>query len=261
MTTYTKHQHGTFSWMELATTNADAAKKFYGGLFGWAFDDMPAGPGMIYSMAKLGDKFVGALYKMGTEMAGTPPHWAAYVSVDNVDDTAKKVVANGGSLVKEPFDVMDVGRMAVIKDPTGAHLCLWTAKKHIGADVKQEDGALCWNELYTSNPDAAGKFYMSTFGWKAEGVDMGPMGTYTLFKLPGETNSVGGMMATPSSMKGAPSHWVTYIQAADVDASAKKVNDLGGKIMVPPTDIPNIGRFSIVQDPAGATFALYKNAH
>src|SRR5262245_52692684 len=110
MPTFTNHKHGTFSWIELATTDADAAKRFYGGLFGWTFEDMPAGPDMIYTMVKLGGQHVGALYKKGGEMANVPTHWASYVTVDNVDETAAKAKQNGGTLMKEPFDVMDVGR-------------------------------------------------------------------------------------------------------------------------------------------------------
>jgi uncharacterized protein len=263
MPTTTEHKHGTFSWADLGTTDADAAKRFYGGLFGWTFEDMPAGPGMTYAMCKLNGKDVGALYKMGPEMKGMPPHWAAYVTVDNVDERTKKVTANGGKVMKEPFDVMDVGRMSVVQDPSGGTICLWQGKKHHGASVMREPGALCWAELFTTNVDAAGKFYVNTIGWKTETMDMGPMGTYTLFSRPneGKEGGVGGMMAMPPNMKGVPSHWLNYFQVTDVDASAKKVNELGGKTIMPPTDIPNIGRFSICQDPQGAHFALYKNAH
>lgn len=262
MTTFTEHKHGTFSWIELATTDAAAAKKFYGELFGWKFDDMPMGPDAVYTMANLGEgKIVGALYKMGAEMAGAPPHWSSYVTVDNVDERTKKVTASGGKVVKEPFDVMDVGRMSVVQDPTGATLCLWQAKKHIGATIKDVPGSLCWNEVYSSNVDASGKFYRDVLGWKLEPHDMGPMGVYTLFKQDMDKGGVGGMMSITPDMKGMPSHWCAYLASDDVDASTKKVTDLGGKVMVPPTDIPNIGRFSIVADPQGAAFALYKNMH
>lgn len=264
MTTYSEHKHGTFSWIELATTDAAAAKTFYGELFGWKFDDLPMGPepDAVYTMANLGEgKVVGALYKMGAEMAGAPPHWSSYVSVTNVDETTKKVTGAGGKVVKEPFDVMDVGRMSVVQDPSGATFCLWQAKKHIGATVKDVPGALCWNEVYTSNVDRAGAFYRDVLGWKLEPHDMGPMGVYTLFKADGVANSVGGMMGITPDMKGMPPHWCAYLATNDVDASTKKATELGGKVMVPPMDIPNIGRFSIVSDPQGASFALYKNMH
>lgn len=261
MTTYTKHEHGTFSWVDLATTDAASAKKFYGGLFGWTFDDMPAGPGSTYSMCKLGGKRVCALYTMGREMQGVPPNWTSYVTVDDVDATTKKAAANGGTIIKDAFDVMDVGRMSLVQDPSGAVLALWQAKKHHGADVKNEPGALTWNEVFTTNVDAAGKFYAQTLGWKTEAVDMGKMGTYTLFQNAGEKNNAGGMMAMPPNMKGVPSHWLAYFQVTDCDASTKKVGELGGKVMMPPMDIPNIGRFSIVQDREGATFGLFKMGH
>lgn len=266
MPTRTSYEHGTFSWLELGTTDSESAKKFYGGLFGWTFDDMPAGPGMTaastYSMCKMGTETVAALYKMGAEMKSVPSHWASYITVTDVDATAKKAATNGGKVVKEPFDVMDVGRMAVIEDPTGATFCLWQAKKHIGATLTGEPGSMAWNELFTRNVDRAGKFYIDTIGWTTESVNMGKMGTYTLFNLANDKkNNKGGMMPIAPDMKSVPPHWLAYIAVADCDASAKKVTSLGGKVMMDPMDIPNIGRFAIVQDPQGATFALYKGAH
>jgi hypothetical protein len=129
--------------------------------------------------------------------------------------------------------------------------------------VVNEPGALTWNELFTDNVDAAGKFYVQTIGWKTEAVDMGPMGTYTLFQRAGEDKegNAAGMMKLSPDMQGVPPHWLAYFAVADCDASAKKVGELGGKVVVPPTDIPNIGRFAIAQDPQGATFALFKMGH
>jgi|SRR5882672_8273455 len=261
MPTRTSYEHGTFSWVELATTDSGAAKQFYGALFGWTFDDTPAGPGMTYTMCKLGPQPAAALYTMGDQMKGVPPHWASYITVEDVDATAKKAAANGGKVVKEPFDVMDVGRMAVIQDPIGATVCLWQPKKHIGAGVVNEPGALTYNELLTNDVDRAGKFYVQTIGWTTQAVDMGPMGTYTLFKRTGDKNDKGGMMPIGPNMKGVPPHWLAYFAVADCDASAKKVSELRGKVLMAPTDIPNVGRFAVVQDPQGATFALFKTAH
>ncbi len=263
MTTIDKHPLGSFCWLELATTDSVAAKKFYGELLGWTFDDMPIGPGTTYTMVKANGKTAGALFGMGKEMAAmSPPNWLAYIAVENADATAKQIVANGGSLVKEPFDVMDAGRMAVCKDPSGAHFAIWQAMKHQGAEVVQENGSLAWNELMTNNVDACGKFYTQTFGYKTEAQDMGSMGVYTLFKVPSDpTKNAAGMMGFPPDMKNVPPHWLSYITVSDVDASAKKVKALGGTVIVPGTDIPKIGRFAVIQDPQGASFALYKNAH
>jgi hypothetical protein len=198
---------------------------------------------------------------MGDGMKGVPPHWDAYVTVDDVDAVTKRATANGGAVVKEPFDVMDVGRMSVIKDPTGAVFCLWKAKRHIGAGVLHDPGSITWNELFTTDVDRAGKFYAATLGWTLHPVDMGAMGTYTLFKRPGATSNAGGMMAIDGPMKGAPSHWLTYFEVTDVDASAKLVTELGGQVVSPPMDIPNVGRFAVIRDPQGAALAIYKNAH
>jgi len=264
MATFTKHTHGTFSYIELGTTDPEAAKRFYGELFGWTYDDMPMGPempGMTYTMAKLNGKTVGGLYKMGAEMKGVPAHWASYVTVDNVDEVTEKAKSNGAKIHKTPFDVMDVGRMAVLEDPSGAIFMLWQAKKSIGSEVMKENGTLCWNELYTNNIDAAGKFYVNTLGWKTKAMDMGPMGTYTLFSVPGSESNIGGMMNMPPNMKNVPPHWLVYLEVADCDVATSKATSLGGKVVMPPMDIPNVGRFSIVQDPQGAALALYKNAH
>jgi predicted enzyme related to lactoylglutathione lyase len=256
----TKHEPGTFSWTELATTDSGAAKKFYGALLGWEFDDMPSGPDMIYSMSKVGGQHVAGVFDIHGEMNGMPPSWTSYVAVEDADTAARKVTAAGGKLVKEPFDVFDVGRMAVVQDPTGAVLCVWQARKHIGAGVLHDPGAMTWNELITSNVDRAGKFYATVFGWTLTPVDMGPIGKYTLFGRAGDKNNVGGMMPLGPQMKGVPSHWLVYFAVKDVDKSAKKVTELGGKVVSPPMDIPDLGRFAVVQDPQGAAFAIYKSA-
>lgn len=261
MPTISKYQHGELSWVDLGTTDSDAAKTFYGSLFGWTFKDMPAGPGMTYSMAKLGDQVAAALYKMDASMKGAPPFWMSYVTVDDLEARTKKVTAAGGKVHKEPFDVLDAGRMSVVQDPTGAVLAFWQPGKSIGATVKNEPGAFCWNEVLTTNTDQAGKFYVDVLGWNTESVDMGTA-TYTLFSREGaKDKNVGGMMALGPSMKGVPSHWLVSFDVADCDASTKKVAELGGTILTPPMDIPNIGRFSINRDPQGATFGLFKMGH
>lgn len=164
---------------------------------------------------------------------------------------------NGGKVIREPFDVpMDGGRISVVQDPTGAMVAMWQAKKHIGAGVINEPGAMCWNELSTSNLDAAGKFYRATFGWTAEQMDMGGGGTYTIFKAGDER--VGGMTALTPQMKGVPPHWLTYFAVTDCDGTVKEVNELGGKVLVPPTDIPEVGRFAVCLDGQRAAFAFIK---
>jgi predicted enzyme related to lactoylglutathione lyase len=253
MVEVSKHEPGSFSWAELATTDSGAAKKFYSRLFGWSSVDSPAGPDMIYTMLKKGDKHVGALYEAGRQQPSVPPHWTTYVTVASADDSAKRAKELGAKVLAEPFDVMDVGRMATIQDPQGATLCLWQAKKHIGTEVINEPNTMCWCELDTTDTDSAKKFYTSLFGW---GAKVG--GDYTEFQRGG--TSIGGMMKIPKEWGPVPPSWLIYFAVEDCDRSAAKAGELGGKAVVAPTDIEKVGRFAVMQDPQGAVFALFKPA-
>ncbi len=124
------------------------------------------------------------------------------------------------------------------------------------ATTQAPAGTFCWNELMTRDVPAARNFYTKLLGWTTEEMNMGEMGTYTIFKQ-GETQ-IGGLMAMPPNAGDAPPHWMTYIAVDNVDASTKKAQDLGAKACVQPTDIPNIGRFSVITDPTGATIALFQ---
>ncbi len=126
--------------------------------------------------------------------------------------------------------------------------------------TKAPPGTFCWNELMTRNLPAAKAFYTKLLGWTTEEMDMGPAGTYTIWKK-GDT-SCGGMMQIPQGPghEKTPVHWMSYVTVDNVDAATKKAQTLGAKIQVPPTDIPNIGRFSIIADPTGASVGLYQGA-
>jgi len=144
-----KHQPGTFSWVDLATTDGEVAKKFYSELFGLKAVGTPAGPDMLYTMLTLNDKPVAALYEINKEQLeqGMRPHWDSYVTVENVDKAVEKAKSLKGAVLQEPFDVFDSGRMGIIQDPTGAIFALWEPKKEIGTHFKNIPGSLCWNEL------------------------------------------------------------------------------------------------------------------
>ena len=174
---------GTPNWIDLQTTDQNAAKAFYGELFGWSFNDMPvdAANSVFYSMATLSGHDVGAIAGMGPDMAGIPPHWNTYISVSDVDAAAALVPAAGGTVIAPPFDVVDAGRMAVIADPTGAMFQLWQAKNHVGAGLVNDPGAFSWNELLTPDVEKAAAFYNKVFGWTANKLE-GEM-EYTEFKL------------------------------------------------------------------------------
>ena len=161
----TKHDPGRFCWVELSTSDGPAAKKFYTTLFGWSFVDNPMGDAGVYTMLQKNGKDVGALYQMGPEQKGIPPNWGSYVAVENANDAAAHAKELGATVMLEPFDVMEHGRMAVLQDPAGAVFSLWEPKSHIGARVVNEPGSFCWNELYTTDPSRAAEFYMGLFGW------------------------------------------------------------------------------------------------
>jgi len=246
---------GTFCWVELATTDAAAAKKFYTELFGWTFQDNPVGPDMIYTMLQLDGKDVGALFQLGEEMKGVPPNWLSYVSIANADEAAAKAKDLGATFFKEPFDVMTVGRMAVVKDPTGAAFALWQPGTHAGSGITNVPNSFCWNELGTNDTAKAGDFYTGLFGWTKDTQQFGPM-EYTMFANAGRP--AGGMYQITPEMGPMPPHWLVYFAVDDCDAAVEKANSLGGKTMKPADDIPNIGRFAIMTDPQGAVFAVIK---
>ncbi len=259
MATTTQHAPGTFCWPELASIDQPGAKTFYTKLFGWSFKDQDMGNGEHYTMFQLKDRDVAALYTMRKEErdTGAPPHWNSYVSVASADETAAKAAKLGGTIVLPAFDVFDSGRMAFLQDPTGAMFGVWQAKNHHGVGALDEVGAMTWTELLTNDTGKAQSFYTGLFPWKAEAKPMGPM-VYTLF-LRGDAMA-GGMMEITKEMGPIPPHWMVYFSVADCDATVAKVGALGGKVMLPPHEVPGIGRFSILQDPQGAHFAVIRLA-
>jgi predicted enzyme related to lactoylglutathione lyase len=246
---------GRFCWYELGTTDQPAAKRFYSELFGWTANDSPMGPDSVYTMFQLRGHNVGAAYTQMPDQVkqGVPPHWATYVAVKNADETAAKAKTLGGTVLAPPFDVFEFGRMAVLRDPTGAVISVWQAKTHQGAGLGGEPNTFCWSELMTRDAAAATKFYTSLFGWTTKVSDKSAI-PYTHWQADGV--DIGGMMQITSQMGQVPPHWINYVAVTDCDATVAKAQKLGGKVMMPGTDIPETGRFAILLDPQGAAFAI-----
>lgn len=247
----TKYAPGTPSWIDLATPDMAAAKRFYGALFGWEFtDEATDDPANPYVMAMMGGKSVAGVMQLSEEMAagGMPPAWSSYVTVADIDASATKVTELGGTVMQAPFDVMTAGRMAVCADPTGAVICLWQAKEHVGAELVNEHGTLTWNEIITPDVAKATEFYVELFGWGAETTDMGPM-QYTSFML-GDRPVAGGMNPP---MEGMPSFWGVYFNVDDTDALVEQAKGLGATVVAEPMDIPP-GRMATLADTQGAMF-------
>lgn len=243
-----RHEHGSFSWTDLATPDAQASKAFYGGLFPWEYTDNPIPDDGVYVMATIGGRAAAAMF----ETSERHPAWASYVTVDDVDAETARAGELGATVFAEPFDVMDVGRMSTIQDPTGAVFCLWQARTSIGAEIVNGPGALSLNQLNTSDPEAAERFYGELFGWRFESVGDADNPYFGIYR--GERVN-GGMMPLPPGAP-MPSHWLAYFGIDDLDAAAGQIGSAGGTLMVEPLEVPG-GRILVAQDPQGAFFALF----
>src|SRR5919202_809000 len=244
----TSYAPGTFSWAELATSDAEAAKAFYTAVLGWDYDDSPIGDGMVYSLARRDGKRVAALFA-----SEEPPHWNCYVTVASVDEVTPRAAELGGRVVQEPFDVLDVGRMSVIADPTGALLCLWEARSTIGAELVNTPGAMTWNDLVTPDPDAAARFYGDLLGWTA--AEIPDAGGYRVIRNGERSN--GGMMPHTDS----PPAWIPYFGHEDLERLVGvELEGLGGRLLNGPMHMPQ-GTIAVLADPQGAVFALWTGAY
>jgi predicted enzyme related to lactoylglutathione lyase len=253
------HPAGSFCWVELGTSDQDAAKKFYSSLFGWTVTDNPMGPDGVYTIFKLKGRDAAAGYTLRKEELDqhVPPHWNLYITVDSADAAVAKAAKVGGTVLAPAFDVMDAGRMGVIQDPTGAAFCLWQAKKSAGIEAENENGALCWADLSTPDPQRAGKFYSDLFGWKLEKGENDPSG-YLHIKN-GETH-IGGIPPAEYRDPKSPAHWLIYFMVESVEAATEKAKGMGAKVYMPPRKMEGVGTWSVVADPQGAVFALFKSS-
>jgi predicted enzyme related to lactoylglutathione lyase len=259
MTNIDRHAPGSFCWIELNTTDQNAAKKFYSSLFGWEVEDSPMGPDEVYTTFKLSGRAAAAGYSMNKEQRaqGVPPHWGIYIAVENADDAAAKAKQLGGTIIAPAFDVMDYGRMAVVQDPTGAYFCVWQAKTHTGIQIGHVNGTLCWADLSTGDAKRAEDFYGGLFGWQFMRDEKDPSG-YVHIKN-GE-HHIGGIPPAAHRKPGVPPHWLAYFQVDDVDAVAKNAKAMGAKFYLEPMSMEGVGRMAVIADPQGAAFAVFKSA-
>jgi predicted enzyme related to lactoylglutathione lyase len=268
---------GVPCWVDTSQPDPEAAVAFYGGLFGWDFEDAmpPDSPGR-YFMARLGGGDVAAV---GSQPEGAPPMavWNTYIWVESADEAVSKVLEAGGRVLMDPFDIMDAGRMAVCTDPEGAAFCVWQAKQHRGARVVNEPGSLNFNGLNTRDVDGAKAFYGSVFGWETLGLGGGA----EMWRLPGygefleqsepglrkrmtETGAPEGFADVVASLTpiaddqpDVPAHWSVTFAVEDADATAEKAEELGGRVVLPPFDAPWV-RMTVIGEPQGATFIASK---
>ena len=246
MSTGVQTKVGTFIWHENQSTDVEKAKSFYTELLGWQTEKWQGE--MDYTIIQVGGKGHGGFM---AAQGGAPSHWMGNVLVEDADETARKAEAAGGRILFGPESIPEVGRFAVIADPQGAVVTAFAPQ----GEGELGEGVFVWDELHTSDPGAAKSFDGEIFGWTTEDSDMGGM-TYTVFKNAGGVQAAGCIQ----TMEGEPGpNWLTYIYADDIDGTTARAKELGGNVIVEPENIPNdIGRFSVIQDPAGAVFGLFK---
>jgi predicted enzyme related to lactoylglutathione lyase len=251
----TSYAPGTFSWIDLATTDPVPAKAFYAALFGWSYDDRPVSQGVHYSMALLDGAEVAAINPLPETMraAGAPPAWMSYVTVADADAAAALATELGGQVYNGPFDVLTAGRMAVLADAEGAVLSVWQAGDNVGARRVNEPGTLTWNKLATRDVPAARRFYSELFGWTFEGPD----DQYVVIRNGERSN--GGLRPMSPAEEGMPPAWTPYFAAKDVEALASAASEHGGGVLAGPTDVP-AGRFVALHDPQRAAFAVFEGS-
>ena len=249
-----KYDHGQFSWVDLMAPDVVAAKDFYAALFGWSHVDFPTDGGGVYTQFNSGDRPVAGLRVMGDEMkaGGIPGFWNSYVTVDDADAIAATAEELGGKITLAVMQVMTAGRMAFLADLEGAQFAIWQPGEHAGAGLVNEPVSLCWNELLTRDIEAAKAFYPALFGWEIDADEDAPVEYYEISNA-GRIN--GGIIPWSSQMGDVPPNWGVYFSVLDCDASVERVDELGGRLIVPPRDIQP-GRFAVVADPAGAVFSV-----
>jgi predicted enzyme related to lactoylglutathione lyase len=249
----TSYEPGTPCWVDLATPDVDASKRFYGDLFGWQYQS--AGPVEEtggYGMFTVNDRQVAGIGPIMQE--AQPAVWSVYVATDDPEGAVARAQQAGGAVMVEPMDVMDAGRFAFVMHPAGGIIGMWQAGRTIGAQLVNEAGAFTWNELHTRDTDAAKAFYSAVFGWTADDQDVGGM-TYTVLNL--GDRGIAGMMPMPSGVPDeVPAYWLTYFEVAGADATVAKAGELGGSVTSGPMDVEGVGRFAVLADPHGVNFGV-----
>ncbi|MGN9840494.1 VOC family protein [Nonomuraea sp. H19] len=238
-------------WVDLSSTDVDAAARFYGEVFGWQADmiDDPAAGG--YGVFHYEGKQVAGL---GPVMGGeTTSSWNTFIATDDVAALAERVRNTGGTVIMDPMPIFEEGSMTVFRAPDGSHAAAWQAGNHHGAELVNEPVSFCWNELITRDPAVAGRFYSAVFGWRAEPLEMGGV-KYVEWHV-GEPAIAGMMEMAVDYPPGTPSFWMTYFAVADLDATTAAAERAGARVRVRGMDAPP-GLFSMLTDPQGAVFSV-----
>lgn len=247
----TEYAPGTFSYVELSTSDPEGAKSFYGAIMGWDYEDVQlpeeAGGG-TYTTAKVQGDSAAAIFQGDGSL---PPHWNNYITVESADDAAAKAKELGGQVMAEPFDVMTFGRMAAIADPTGGAFNAWEPRDSIGAERVNDSGCFTWNELHTPDVDAALEFYAGMFGWGTEAMETGDGPRYVVIEVGDRQN--GGVM---DAQEGEPPNWMPYFGVESREDAVAKTGEGGGNVLAQMQF--GTGLVGVMSDPQGAMFGVFE---
>ncbi|WAS97036.1 VOC family protein [Nannocystis punicea] len=252
MTQRTGYPDGAPCWADLNATDFDGARRFYSGLFGWAFDEPVAEFGH-YTTARLGGRSVVGMAPKMPGQQDMPTVWSVYLKTSDADATVRRIEDGGGKVLVPPMEIPGQGRMAFAFDSAGAAFGLWEPASHTGAQAFDEPGAMCWHEVNSREGTKADAFYRGLFGYEQQQMGDGEKFDYVVYNLEGK--AVGGRMQMTAEWGDIPPHWMVYFRVADTDTSAARLTELGGKILHGPFDSPH-GRIAVVSDPWGAIFSL-----
>ncbi len=246
-------------WFDLATPDPQGAKEFYTGLFGWEWADVPMSGGNTYHMAIRGDANIAGM-SANDDANGVAGTWINSVYVEDAEETAKRIAANGGSILSKPHNADGWGVTARVSTPEGAVFGLWQSLKGYGADVFAVPGAVCWIEYHTHDLESATEFYTAVFGASFEEFKM-PMDdgsgedfSMTMLNLGGDVASCAFVQLPDAS---SPTSWATYFMVEDIHASVAKAQSLGAELKLGVVDVPP-GSFAVMVDPQGVRFSLWQ---
>lgn len=248
---------GRFVWFELMTTDVEAAIAFYGKVVGWTTESWGSEGGYRMWKTAAGPHMGGVMTLPEEAKAmGAPPHWMGNLCVASVDTAVEQVKSLGGAVYQGPFDIPQIGRVAIVADPAGASLALYQPEGQApGHSEEPRPGEVSWCELASSDVDAAWNFYATIGGWqKTEAMDMGPMGTYQMYG-PATGGTIGGMMTKPEQMP--VSAWQYYFYVENLDTAIATAVENGGTLLHGPQEVPGGSRVANLLDPQGACFALH----
>lgn len=245
---------GKFAWYELMTGDPKAAGKFYSDVVGWGTQEIPSPDGNPYAVFNLGQVGMAGMLKLDGHTG-----WIGYISVDDVDAHVEKMTAAGGKVWKPATDIPGMLRFAVMSDPQGAAIAVYTPNAAMPMPQRPlppAAGTIGWHELHTTDLEGGFDFYQKLFGWsKVQDMEMGGMGVYRIFDE-GDHKEMGsgGMMKKAAQIP--VSSWAFYFSVDSIGAAVERVKAGGGKVLHGPQEVPGPSWIINGQDPQGAMFSL-----